>query len=407
MKVLQVNCMYKRGSTGKIVFDLHNKLLSTGCQDIVYYGRGKADGSVEVIKFCYEIEAHIHHFFVKYFGALRYGGCRIPTNRVIKAIEEQNPDIVHIHCINCYCINIYRLLSYLGKTGIKTVITHHAEFLYTGNCPHAYDCTKWQEKSGCHDCPILEEATGTKVSDKSHISWLKMKKAFDTFQQEKCINVAVSPWVKSRIALSTIASRFNCVVINNGVDTDIFRYKNNECIKFEGDFKTTILHVTASFSLDCNDLKGGWMLVELAKMMPDVRFVVVCMFNSVDKSTLPKNIQLWGAAKNREEMASLYSKVNTTLILSKRETYSMVTAESLCCGTPVVGFKAGGPETIAIEEYSSFVEYGDINALKLSLFKFSKISASKMEIEQKARSLYSNDTMLNSYLNIYYTMIEG
>lgn len=28
MKVIQINCMYKRGSTGKIVFDLHNELLS-------------------------------------------------------------------------------------------------------------------------------------------------------------------------------------------------------------------------------------------------------------------------------------------------------------------------------------------------------------------------------------------
>ena len=30
MKVIQINCMYKRGSTGKIVFDLHNELLSKG-----------------------------------------------------------------------------------------------------------------------------------------------------------------------------------------------------------------------------------------------------------------------------------------------------------------------------------------------------------------------------------------
>ncbi len=34
----------------------------------------------------------------------------------------------------------------------------------------------------------------------------------------------------------------------------------------------------------------------------------------------------------------------------------MVTAESLCCGTPVVGFTAGGPESIAIDAFSNFVE---------------------------------------------------
>lgn len=106
MKVIQVNCMYKRGSTGKIVFDLHNELLSKGYHDLVYYGRGASSQSDNVRKFCYEIEAHIHHFFVKYCGILRYGGNFISTYRVIKAIEEQKPDIVHIHCINCYCITL-------------------------------------------------------------------------------------------------------------------------------------------------------------------------------------------------------------------------------------------------------------------------------------------------------------
>ena len=398
--------MYKRGSTGKIVFDLHNKLMSSGNQDTVYFGRGEAERNDNVVKFCHEIEAHIHHFFVKYFGALRYGGSLIPTNRVIKAIKELNPDIVHIHCINCYCINIYQLLTYLGKNEIRTVITHHAEFLYTGNCPHAYDCTKWKEINGCHDCQNVEEATGTKVTDRSHTSWLKMKNAFDSFQYEKCVNVAVSPWVKSRVEQSVIAKRFKCVVVNNGVDTDIFRY-NNTGLNFKGNYDTTILHVTASFSLDRHDLKGGWMIVELATMMPNVRFVVVCMHNHVEESELPGNIQLWGAAKDRAELASLYSAANVTLILSKKETYSMVTAETLCCGTPVVGFKAGGPESIAINKYSSFVEYGDLNAIKDSILHWIDIGVSKKEIERKAHLLYSNDTMLNSYLNIYNSMIEG
>ena len=407
MKVIQVNCMYKRGSTGKIVFDLHNELLSKGYHDLVYYGRGASSQSDNVRKFCYEIEAHIHHFFVKYCGILRYGGNFISTYRVIKAIEEQKPDIVHIHCINCYCINIYRLLYYLGSNGIKTVITHHAEFLYTGNCPHAYNCNKWQKPNGCFDCTNLEEATGTKIIDRSHISWLKMKKAFDSFQEDKCINVAVSPWVKSRIKLSVIAKRLNCVVVNNGVDTDIFKYKPGGKLHFEGDYDATILHVTSSFSLDRKDPKGGWMIVQLANMLPNIRFVVVCLNNQVKEDELPINIHLWGAAKNREELASLYSAANVTLVLSKRETYSMVTAESLCCGTPVVGFLAGGPESIAIEKFSTFVEYGDLNAIKESICKIIIANIQKADVEREAKKIYANSTMLSNYLSIYNSLYKA
>ena len=221
-----------------------------------------------------------------------------------------------------------------------------------------------------------------------------------------CINVAVSPWVKSRIKLSIIAKRLNCVVVNNGVDTDIFKYSPTRKLHFEGDYDTTILHVTSSFSLDRKDLKGGWMIVQLAKMMPDIRFVVVCLNNQVEEGKLPNNIHLWGAAKSREELASLYSVANVTLMLSKRETYSMVTAESLCCGTPVVGFLAGGPESIAIEKFSAFVEYGDLKAIKASICKIITANIQKTDIEHEAKKVYANSTMLSNYLSIYNSLYK-
>ena len=41
-------------------------------------------------------------------------------------------------------------------------------------------------------------------------------------------------------------------------------------------------------------------------------------------------------------LAEYYSLVDVTVITSFHETFSMVVAESLSCGTPIVGFKAGG-----------------------------------------------------------------
>lgn len=70
-----------------------------------------------------------------------------------------------------------------------------------------------------------------------------------------------------------------------------------------------------------------------------------------------------GKITDQELLAKYYSMADVTLLTSKKETFSMVTAESLCCGTPVVGFKAGAPEQIAIKEFSEFVEYGDLNSL--------------------------------------------
>ena len=40
MKVLQVNVVYKNGSTGKITADIHTELLKNGIESVVCYGRG-------------------------------------------------------------------------------------------------------------------------------------------------------------------------------------------------------------------------------------------------------------------------------------------------------------------------------------------------------------------------------
>ena len=77
----------------------------------------------------------------------------------------------------------------------------------------------------------------------------------------------------------------------------------------------------------------------------------------------------------------------------------MVTAESLCCGTPVVGFKAGAPEQIAIPEYSRFVEFGNLNELKEAIIDFLKIN--RYIDVNRTTGKYSSATMCEEYLKLY------
>ena len=79
----------------------------------------------------------------------------------------------------------------------------------------------------------------------------------------------------------------------------------------------------------------------------------------------------------------------------------MVTAESLCCGTTVIGFKSGAPETITIPEYSTFVNYGDISALKSQIEKFLSQFIDKNSLSQIAKKKYSAENMYRSYMEFY------
>ena len=157
-----------------------------------------------------------------------------------------------------------------------------------------------------------------------------------------------------------------------------------------------IFHVSPFFNDNPNHIKGGYYVIELAKRMPEVKFVVA---GTVSKGiNVPPNMILLGLVTDQNRLAQLYSMADVTILTSKRETFSMVTAESLCCGTPVVGFKAGAPEMIALSEYSEFVEHGDLEALKSAV---SRQIVNQKQIDRKLTYVYSREHMKNGYISLY------
>jgi len=199
MKILQVNCVYKRGSTGKIVYDIHRGLQEQDIESIVCYGRGQKVHESNVYKISSEVLAKLNALRARITG-LQYNGSSVATNKLINIIKKEKPNIVHLHCINGYFVNIYRLFDFFKNNKIKTVLTLHAEFMYTGNCGYAYECEKWI--TGCGNCPQLWNATKSYRFDRTHSSWIRMKNAFDGFDTLKIISV--SQWLKSRAKQSPI-----------------------------------------------------------------------------------------------------------------------------------------------------------------------------------------------------------
>ena len=399
MKILQVNCVYKKGSTGKITYDIHSELLKQGTESVVCYGRGEKINEPHVYKTCGEVYSKINHLLSEFTGVM-YGGCFFSTNKLIKIIKKEKPDVVHLQCINGYFVNIYRLVSWLKKHDIKTVLTLHAEFMYTANCGHALDCDKWQ--TGCGHCPRLKQETKSFFIDGTHKSWMKMKKAFDGFN-DNLVVTSVSPWLMERAKLSPILNDKKHEVVLNGVNTDVFHFYDTAELRSQmglNGFKV-IFHATPSFDDNIKSLKGGYYVLKLAEKMLDENVKFVVAGDHPEGLKVPSNVILLGKVSDQELLAKYYSMADVTLLTSKKETFSMVTAESLCCGTPVVGFKAGAPEQIAIPEYSSFVDFGDLESLHEEMKKFLAESFLKIDIALTSNCKYAKQTMTENYLKIY------
>ena len=409
MKVLQVNSVYKIGSTGKIVHDLHILYRKKGIDSYVIYGRGTSSDEISkddhVLRICSDLYARANTARAILTG-LPYGGCEIATQRLIRAIRKIHPDIVHLQCINEHFINIYKILDWLGKNTIPTVVTLHAEFMFTANCGHADNCMKWLKE--CGNCPNLRAATRSIFWDRTTDSCRRMKKAFSYFGDNLYI-VSVSPWLGKRAQQSPILRKKRHEVIMNGVDTNVFYrrkeffYVNKEKYK---NYQKIVFHATAMFRDRKEDPKGGWYIIRLAERLKKDGILFIVAGNYEIREKMPDNIILLGIVSNQNEMAEYYSYADLTVITSKRETFSMVCAESLCCGTPVAGFEAGGPETIALPEYSSFVQFGDLDALvqcvKEMLGSSNVVGQYDPEqIAKEAKEQYDRERMAAGYLEIY------
>ncbi|MBR6509602.1 MAG: glycosyltransferase [Clostridia bacterium] len=398
MKVLTVNCVYDQGSTGKIIKDIE-KHLSDKCEFVFCYESGpKSNGNMYRIADKY---THKFYYLLARLTGLKYSTGYTTTFRLIRFIKKQVPDIVHLHCPNISTVNIPWLISFLKQNQIPTVITNHAEFYYTGNCPHAFECMKFT--TGCGNCDYVFDPYRKFLFDRTAYEWKRMKKAFDGFNN--VVSVSVSPWVMSRQQMSPVMKGIKSVVVKNGIDTDNIFHPRKTDLKSQlniPDGQKVVLHVTASFSDREEDIKGGHYIIKLAAKMPDIVFLVVGSSLLNDNSKIPTNVKIIGRVSDQSLLAEYYSIADITVLTSRRETYGMSVAESLCCGTPVVAFKAGGPESIALDEYSSFVEYGNIDALEQSVNEMLDMkSRLTFELSEKACQLYSSQTMANEYYEVY------
>jgi glycosyltransferase involved in cell wall biosynthesis len=397
-----LNWTYAYGSTGKLILDIEKELPKDEFFHAYEYRVTKeAQNGVCLTGW---LMARVHNRLAKLKG-LPYQNGIAPTRKLIGAIREYRPDIVHIHCPNGNTLQLYKLLEYLKKNRIPVVITNHAEFFYTGNCPYAYDCTQYM--TGCTHCGNAKQAVRSVLFNRTAEAWRKMKAALEGFENLRM--VCVSDWQKKRLTGSVICRGIPCSTILNGVDTEVFCQKEQP----SGTNGTKcVLFVTANFSDEEDDIKGGRFFIRLAKAFEgrgDIEFAVAGKGNVSDPAGLPANLKLLGDITDQSRLAGLYAAAELTVIVSRRETFGMACAESLCCGTPVVGFENGGTESIAIPEYSAFVPYADEEGLRELVDKWldQKQKLNPKIISKAAQDKYSRERMGQEYRTLYEALLSA
>ena len=397
MKVALIDVNCKHSSTGKIVYDLYTELNNNGNEAAVYYGRGPKIKEKNIFKFSIDIETYFHALMTRITGLTGFYS-PFSTWRLIRKLKKFNPDIVHIHELHAYFINIGTIIKFLKNKKIKTVMTHYSEFMYTGKCAHSLDCDKFQ--TICYSCPQVKEYPKSLFFDFTK-KMFKLKKKwlidFDFF------NVVPSQWSSERLKLSFLKDKPTQVIFNGLNTMTLFKPRRSDFLvkKYNLESKFIILAVAPDLM---SEFKGGRWVLKIANRLKDSNIVFILIGVKDTSIKIPDNVIVLNRTNNQEELIDYYSNADLTLLTSKKETFSMVTAESISCGTPVVGFDSGAPSQIAPSPYGLFTEYGLLDRVIDNILK---IKSGEIELADKdmcrkyAIENFSIESMANNYTKLY------
>jgi putative colanic acid biosynthesis glycosyltransferase len=404
MKIALIDVNYNYGSTGKIVASLDIILNNKGYKTEVYFGRKGISNKSNIIKISSNFEIIFHAACTRLTG-LTDQFSYFSTQKLIRHLEDFKPDVVHLHDIHGYFLNIYTLVEYLKNKLIPTTWTFHSDYMFTGKCGFSGECDKW--KIECNNCPKLQSYPKSFFFDFSRHLFNKKKSIFKDFNLLHL--VAPTKWLADRMSQSIIKNK-KISVIPNGIDLNNFSIKKNNNFKLNLGIKDKDFVVLSIIS--SNPLKGSKWIFELAERNIEKSIVFVLLeteskfYKNIKNN---KNIIIIPYVSDQKLLSNYYSIADIFLITSQEESFSMPCIESLASGTPVIGFKNGGAEQVVMENYGKFVGYGDLNALHdlLSKIKESHIKLkSKEECAQFAKKNYSDIQMVHSYNSIYYNLLN-
>ena len=350
MKILLINVSARNGSVGRIVASLYNGLKARGNEVKVAYGRGDVGDiqSKDAYKIVTDFEVRIHALCSRLAGGSAIYYSKRATKKLIKWIDNYNPDVISIHGAYGYYLNMPILYSYIAKQRKQCYVTLHSCWDFTGHCCYfdLNECYKWKE--GCHQCHNLHEYPKACFFDNTHRNWKIKRELYNSI--DKCTIIAPSNWIAEYAKKSFLKDK-KIVVINNGIDLSVFHK-----IERKKYVRPRILCIANVW----DRRKGLRDVIELAKYAENKIELVVIGLSEKQLKELPDNVTGVQRTNNVEELIEYYNNSTVLFNPTYEDNYPTVNLEAIACHLPVITYDTGGcRETIKNGKYGVIVNKRD------------------------------------------------
>lgn len=350
MRVLFINTVFGKGSTGRIVQDIGEVLEKNGHEYIALYGRPPISDDPHAVFIGGSLDAKIHAGLSRITDKSGFYSVNA-TKKAIAFIREYQPDVIHMHNLHGYYINLEFLFSFLRtEYHGKVIWTLHDCWAFTGHCVHyTYaKCGKW--KTQCSHCPEKKRYPASLLLDNSKKNYIRKNKILTGIPNMTI--VTPSQWLADQVGESFLKG-YPCRVINNGIDLRVFVPQE---VQVKRPYVLNIMD-----GLD--ERKGFSDLVEISKQIADLYDFVIIGLNKDEVNQVPENIRAICRTSSQKELARYYSGASFLVNTTYEDTFPTVNIEALACGTTIITYRSGGSPEIIDESSGYTVEPGDLKAV--------------------------------------------
>lgn len=402
MKILQINATVNSGSDGRISEEIGRLLISGGHKSFIAYGRSALNSYSHLIKIGNRADQASHLLKSRLFDRHGFGSVN-STITLIRSIREIDPDVIHLHNLHGYYLNVKVLFQYLKVCKKPIVWTLHDCWPFTGHCSHFehFSCEKW--KKGCFDCPNLAGYPGSIFLDNSRLNFKNKKELFTGVPD--MILISPSEWLAGLMKDSFLFNN-EIRVINNGIALDKFRPLGHQTVKEKFQLNNKyILGVASKWTVSkgLSDFNG------LRKSLdPEIDIVLVGMKQKQIKNLNP-SIKCIPRTEDMEELASIYSLAEVYVNPTYADNFPSTNIEALACGTPVVTYNTGGCDETISPQCGISVPKGDIASLHNSILEI--IAKGKHNYRkpcrERAEKLFNKDDRFSDYIRLYRELVNN
>ena len=327
------------GSTGGIMMKEHKELLAAGEDSYAFWGRGRGIENANEMRFVSDLEVKLDVLQTRLDGKAGFHS-KTATKRLLARLDEIAPDVVHLHNLHGYYVNIEMLFGWLANHDCRVEWTLHDCWAFTGHCAYfTYaKCSEWKARCG-DSCAQLGAYPATFSKGSCSWNYDQKKRLFNLVPADRMELITPSKWLAGLVRQSFLA-KYPVEVRYNTIDASVFKPTPSDFRERYGiGSRFMVLGVASPWT----ERKGLADFVKLANgLNPEEYAIVLVGLSEKQLKELPANIIGLARTDSLRELASIYTAADVFFNPTREDNYPTTLLEAQACGTSALTYLVGG-----------------------------------------------------------------